>query len=88
MIAVGIGFTLQVFGQNKVDPELTEIIIRIEAVFALLGGMLLLGERLSGREWFGCVLMLSGVILVQLRGQQQKVDLTSPDPGGSQTAES
>ncbi len=88
VIAVGIGFTLQVFGQNKVDPALAALIMSLEAVFALLGGMLLLGERLSGREWFGCVLMLSGVILVQLRGQQQKVDLTSPDPGGSQTAES
>lgn len=86
VIAVGIGFTLQVFGQSKVDPALAALIMSLEAVFALLGGMLLLGERLSGREWFGCVLMLAGVILVQLRGQQQKPDLTSPDPMGSQTA--
>jgi len=72
IVAVGIGFTLQVLGQSKVDPALASLILSLEAVFALLGGMVFLGERLSGREWLGCAVMLAAVILVQLKGQQQK----------------
>lgn len=72
IVAVGIGFTLQVFGQSKVESGLASLIMSLEAVFALLGGMLFLGERLSGREWWGSGLMLAAVILVQLKGQQRK----------------
>ncbi|MDD4577237.1 MAG: DMT family transporter, partial [Anaerolineaceae bacterium] len=72
VFAVGVGFTLQVVGQSKVDPALASLILGLEAVFALFGGMLFLGERLSGREWWGCGLMLAAVVLVQLKGQQRK----------------
>ena len=72
LVAVGIGFTLQVFGQSKVAPGLASLIMSLEAVFALLGGMIFLGERLSGREWLGCAVMLAAVFLVQVKGQQQK----------------
>ncbi len=72
IVAVGIGFTLQVFGQSKLDPALASLIMSLEAVFALFGGMLFLGERLSPREWLGCAVMLAAVFLVQLKGQQQK----------------
>jgi len=77
VIAVGIGFTLQVFGQSKVDPALASLIMSLEAVFALFGGMLFLGERLSGREWLGCVVMLAAVFVVQLKGQQRKPEAKS-----------
>lgn len=77
VVAVGIGFTLQVFGQSKVDPALASLILSLEAVFALLGGMIFLGERLSGREWLGSTVMLAAVILVQLKGQQHKSEAKS-----------
>lgn len=72
VVAVGIGFTLQVLGQSKVNPALASLIMGLESVFALLGGTLFLEERLSGREWLGCAVMLVAVILVQVKGQQQK----------------
>lgn len=72
IIVVGIGFTLQVFGQSKVNPTLASLIMSLEAVFALLSGMLVLGERLTVREWLGGLLMMAAVILVQVKGQQQK----------------
>jgi drug/metabolite transporter (DMT)-like permease len=40
----------------------------------LFGGILFLGERLSNKEWWGCLIMLAAVILVQVKGQQQKTD--------------
>lgn len=83
VVAVGIGFTLQVIGQNKVAPTLASLILSLEAVFALLGGTFFLGERLSSREWLGCGLMLAAVILVQIKGQQTKTVIQS----GSETVQ-
>lgn len=83
IVAVGIGFTMQVFGQSKVDPALASLILSLEAVFALLGGTFFLGERLSSREWLGCGLMLAAVILVQIKGQQTKTVIQS----GSETVQ-
>ena len=76
IVSVAIGFTFQVVGQSKVDPALASLIMSLEAVFALFGGMLLLNERLTNREWWGCLLMLAAVVLVQVKGQQIKKDLT------------
>ena len=72
VVVVGIAFTLQVYGQSKVDPALASLIMGLEAVFALIAGMIFLGERLTGRELLGSGLMLAAVILVQLKGQQNK----------------
>lgn len=72
VVVVGVAFTLQVFGQSKVDPALASLIMGLEAVFALIAGMIFLGERLTGRELLGSGLMLAAVLLVQLKGQQNK----------------
>lgn len=52
IVAVGIGFTLQVFGQSKLDPALASLIMSLEAVFALFGGMLFWGRgSAQGSGW-------------------------------------
>ena len=38
----------------------------LESVFAVLGGALLLGEKMSGREIVGCAVMFAAIVLVQL----------------------
>ena len=38
----------------------------LESVFSALGGWLLLGQSLSAREVFGCVLIFVAVVLAQL----------------------
>ena len=38
----------------------------LESVFSALGGWLLLGQNLSAREAFGCVLIFAAVVLAQL----------------------
>ena len=38
----------------------------LESVFAVIGGVLLLGERMSGREILGCAVMFAAIVLVQL----------------------
>lgn len=58
VISGAAGYTLQIIGQKHTDPTLASLIMCLESVFAALGGWILLGEILSGRELLGCVLML------------------------------
>ena len=60
------GYTLQVLGQRDTDPTVASLIMCLEAVFAVLTGALLLGEKMTAREAAGCMLMFTAVILAQL----------------------
>jgi drug/metabolite transporter (DMT)-like permease len=66
VLSTGVAFTLQAFGQQGLNPSAASIIMSLEAVFSVIGGMLILGEVLSGRELFGCIAMFSAVLLSQL----------------------
>lgn len=66
ILSCGLGYTLQLFGQKGTKASVASLIMSFEAVFAALGGALLLNERLSSREIAGCVLMLFAVLLAQL----------------------
>ena len=61
-----VGYTLQIIGQRDVNPTVASLLMCLESVFAVLTGALLLGERMTGREVAGCVLMFTAVILAQL----------------------
>lgn len=60
------GYTLQMIGQKYTQPTLASLLMCLESVFAAIGGWILLGEGLSGRELIGCTLMLSASIIAQL----------------------
>ena len=71
IVSVGIAFTLQVIAQKKVEPSRAAIILNLEAVFAVLAGWLFFTELLTMKEWLGCGLMFLGMILSQMKGQEQ-----------------
>ncbi|MFO7626816.1 MAG: DMT family transporter [Candidatus Fermentibacteraceae bacterium] len=62
-LSVGLAFTLQVFAQKRVRPSEAGALMALEAVFAALGGWLILHESLSPVELSGCLLMLLGTLL-------------------------
>ncbi len=62
----GIAYTLQIFGQEDVNPTLASLVMSLESVFSALTGWLILGERLTPRELAGCALMFMAIILAQL----------------------
>jgi drug/metabolite transporter (DMT)-like permease len=66
VMSVGVAYTLQVVAQRFAPPTHAAIILSLEAVFAALGGWLILGEVLSGRGMVGCGLMLAGMLVAQL----------------------
>jgi len=63
--SVGIAYTLQVVAQRKAHPAHAAIILSLEGVFAVLGGFLILGERLLPRGILGCALMFAGMLVSQ-----------------------
>ena len=72
IVSVGIAFTLQVIAQKKVEPSRAAIILNLEAVFAVLAGWLFFTELLTMKEWLGCGLMFLGMILSQMKSQEQE----------------
>ncbi len=68
LMSVGVGYTLQVVAQRDTRPADAAIILSLEAVFAVVGGWLLLSEGLTPRALFGCGLMLAGILISQLGG--------------------
>jgi drug/metabolite transporter (DMT)-like permease len=66
VLSVGVAYTLQVVAQRNAHPAHAAILLSLEAVFAALGGWLILNETLAPRELFGCALMFAGMLLSQL----------------------
>lgn len=74
LMSVGIAYSLQVYGQKHAPPTHAAILLSLEAVFAVLGGWLILSETLSARSLFGCGLMLTGMLFAQVRLFPSKTD--------------
>ena len=66
ILSCGVGYTLQVICQKKVEPTLASLVMCLESVFSAIFGWLILHERLSVRELLGCAITFLAVILVQL----------------------
>ena len=66
VMSSGVAYTLQIVGQKRTEPVVASLIMSLESVFAVLGGWLLLNQRLSGKEMLGCAVVFAGIILVQL----------------------
>lgn len=62
----GIGYTCQFLGQRSVHPVAASLIMSLESVFAALGGLLILGEKLATKELMGCAIIFVAVILAQI----------------------
>jgi drug/metabolite transporter (DMT)-like permease len=65
VVSVGIAYTLQVVAQQEAHPSHAAIIMSLEAVFAVLGGWIVLNESIPLRGLIGCGLMLTGMIISQ-----------------------
>jgi drug/metabolite transporter (DMT)-like permease len=79
LLSVGIAYTLQVIAQRDAHAAHAAILLSLEAVFAAVGGWLILGEIISPRGLVGCGLMLAGMLLSQLWGLMSKISVSVSD---------
>ena len=66
VVVTGVAYTLQIFGHKATKPVIATLILSSEAVFAVLGGVLILNETLSIKEIVGCLIMLIAIVLSQI----------------------
>lgn len=65
ILSCGAAYTLQAVGQKWTDPLQASLLMSMESVFSAISGALVLGERFTAREFFGCALILLAVLCVQ-----------------------
>ncbi|MEW6663281.1 MAG: DMT family transporter [Bacillota bacterium] len=66
--ATALAFFIQNWAQKTASPTRTAIIFALEPIFAALAAFWLLGELLSVRHYFGALLILCGMLLVEAKG--------------------
>ena len=72
IMSCGVAYTLQILGQKNYNPTIAVLILSLESCFSVLGGFLILDEKLSVRELSGCALMFAAIILAQLPGKTEE----------------
>ncbi len=66
-LSIGIGYTLQVWGQKYTPPSDAALILGLEAVFAVAAAYLALSQNLLFVQICGCALIFIAVIVSQLK---------------------
>lgn len=66
IMSSGVAFTLQILGQQRTEPTLASMLMSLESVFAMLTGLIVLGEMPTLRETLGSAIMFAAIIVAQL----------------------
>lgn len=69
----GVAYTCQVLGQKHAEPSVASLIMSLESVFAVVFGVILLGESLSLVEALGCVVIFIAVVIPQLPSKEERL---------------
>ena len=70
MTALGssvFGISVQTWAQRRISPTRAAVIFSMEAPFAALAAFALADERLPSRAWIGAALILTGMLIVELK---------------------
>lgn len=71
IVAVGLGFTIQLVAQRHTTAPAAALILSLESVFAAFFGWWLLGETLVLLAVFGCILIFLAVVLAEVVSERQ-----------------
>lgn len=71
-LSMGAAYSLQILGQQDLEPTAASLIMSLESVFAVVFGALILNETMTGWEIVGCVLVFVAVILSQIPVKAKK----------------
>ncbi len=78
LICTAAAFSIQAWAQQFTPPTHTALIFALEPVFAALTSYVLLGERLGARGTVGALLILSGILVSELKGSSVEPNSDSP----------
>ena len=66
-LSIGIGYTLQVWGQKHTPPTDAALILGLEAVFAVLAAWFALKQTLLPMQIIGCIIIFAAVLISQFK---------------------
>ncbi len=67
ILSCGLAYTAQILGQQLSGlPTVASLIMSLESVFGLIGGVLFLEESMNGSQIAGCAVILAAVVFSQL----------------------
>ncbi|MBR7123080.1 MAG: DMT family transporter [Oscillospiraceae bacterium] len=66
ILSMGIAYSLQILGQQKLESTIASLLMSLESVFAVIFSTWLLGETMTIWETIGCILVFTAVILSQI----------------------
>ena len=66
ILSMGVAYSLQVLGQQRLEPTAASLIMSLESVVAAITGWLILKESMTGEEFLGSCLLFTAVILSQI----------------------
>ena len=72
IMSCGVAYTLQIIGQNGLNPTVASLLMSLESVFSVVAGWIILNEKMGPRELFGCALMFVAIVLAQIPFQKKK----------------
>ena len=75
IMSSGVAYTLQAVGQKRVDSSIATLIMSLESVVALIGGMMILHEQITVKELAGCIFVLVAVFIAQLERNKTFLEL-------------
>ena len=71
ILSGGVAYTLQILGQQRTPPAIASLLMSFESVFAVLGGIVVLRQIPTMREWAGCALMFAAILCAQFPGRRR-----------------
>lgn len=72
IFSCGVAYTLQIIGQDGLNPTVASLLMSLESVFSVIAGAIILGERMSVRELSGCGLIFVAICLAQIPFEKLK----------------
>lgn len=65
VLSSGVAYTLQILAQRTTPPAIASLLMSLEAVFAVITGIIVLGEMPTLREVIGSLLMFIAILFAQ-----------------------
>jgi len=85
VLSGGVAFTFQIIGQRSLPADVSSLIMSLESVFALVGGVLFLKQIPTARELCGCGLVLISVVVAQIAPRKANVGVQTVSNVGTES---
>lgn len=71
-LSCGVGYTLQIIGQEGLNPAIASLLMSLESVLSVIAGWIILGETMGPRELIGCGMIFIAIVLAQIPLKNKK----------------